>query len=253
MNSSDTLCGKSYLVTGGEGLIGSRICKEILDKGGYVISCDIKESLICEDQHPNYSYFEADITTTDGLHQLKERIYSNNLNIEGFILSAYPRTQDWGRSFENLDLDYLNLNLQLQLGSALILSKIFCEYLVSNGGGNLIHISSIQGLGAPKFEHYVGTKMTSPIEYTAVKAAKIAITKWLTKYYSNNNIRINCVSPGGVEDGQPPNFVEKYRSSCTNIGLLSPKEVADVVVFLLTDSSRGINGQNIVIDDGWSL
>ena len=78
-------------------------------------------------------------------------------------------------------------------------------------GGNLIHISSIQGISAPKFEHYEGTNMSSPIEYSAIKSGVIAITKWLAKKYKNMNIRVNCVSPGGILDNQPIKFLEKYR------------------------------------------
>ena len=68
--------------------------------------------------------------------------------------------------------------------------------------GNLILISSIQGTQAPKFEHYKNLNMTSPIEYSAIKSGIISITKYLSKYYKNKNIRVNCVSPGGIDDKQ---------------------------------------------------
>ena len=96
--------------------------------------------------------------------------------------------------------------------------------------------------------------MTSPIEYSAIKAGIISITKWLAKYYSNKNIRINCISPGGILDNQPESFLNKYKKSCSNIGMLSAeKHISGIVMFLLSDSSLAINGQNIIVDDGWSL
>ena len=107
---------------------------------------------------------------------------------------------------------------------------------------------------APKFDHYEGTDMHSPIEYSAIKAGIISITKWLAKYYSNQNIRVNCVSPGGILDNQPESFLDRYSKSCTNIGMLSAEEhIADTIIFLISDKSSAINGQNIIIDDGWSL
>ena len=133
-------------------------------------------------------------------------------------------------------------------------AKTILRSFSDQGYGNLINISSIQGLNAPKFDHYDGTNMTSPIEYSAIKAGIISITKWLAKYYSNKNIRINCISPGGILDNQPKSFLKKYRSSCSNIGMLSAEQhISDSIVFLLSDASKAINGQNIIIDDGWSL
>ena len=127
------------------------------------------------------------------------------------------------------------------------------NHFISQGYRNFIHISSIQGIAAPKFEHYEGTSMTSPIEYSAVKSGIIAMTRWMAKYHKNKNIRVNCVSPGGILDQQPYSFLKKYRESCTSKGMLDPTDVAGTVLFLLSDQSKYINGQNIVIDDGWSL
>jgi NAD(P)-dependent dehydrogenase (short-subunit alcohol dehydrogenase family) len=109
------------------------------------------------------------------------------------------------------------------------------------------------GVVAPKFENYEGTSMTSPIEYTAVKSGIISLTSWLAKYYKNKNIMVNCVSPGGILDQQPQSFLDKYCNSCTSKGMLDPTDVAGTVLFLLSKQAKYINGQNIVVDDGWSL
>jgi NAD(P)-dependent dehydrogenase (short-subunit alcohol dehydrogenase family) len=95
--------------------------------------------------------------------------------------------------------------------------------------------------------------MTSPIEYAAIKAGLISITRWLAKYHSGQNIRVNCVSPGGVADGQPDEFLWRYRESCTNLGMLTGEQVAPAIVFLLSTAAEAINGQNIIVDDGWTL
>ena len=108
-------------------------------------------------------------------------------------------------------------------------------------------------MATPKFENYSGTKITSPIEYTAVKAALIAITKYLAKYYKGNNIRVNCISPGGIFDKQPKLFLEKYRSCCNEKGMLNADDVVGSVLYLLSNHSRYVTGQNIIVDDGWSL
>ena len=87
-----------------------------------------------------------------------------------------------------------------------------------------------------------------------LKSGLISITKWLSKYYSGKKIRVNCVSPGGIiSSGQDKSFLKAYRDSCNNIGMLNPNHLAPCIAFLLSDSAEAINGQNLIIDDGWSL
>ena len=95
--------------------------------------------------------------------------------------------------------------------------------------------------------------MSSPIEYSAIKAGIISITKWLAKYSFNLGLRVNCISPGGIKNNQNELFLKRYREDCANIGMLSPNHISGTVVFLLSDQSCAINGQNFIIDDGWSL
>ena len=106
---------------------------------------------------------------------------------------------------------------------------------------------------APKFQHYEGTNMISPIEYSAVKAGIISITKYLAKYCSNQNIRVNCISPGGIKNNQPNKFLKKYKKDCSSKGMLDPEDLNGSLLMLISDYSQFITGQNIVIDDGWSL
>ena len=106
---------------------------------------------------------------------------------------------------------------------------------------------------APKFEHYYNLKMNSPIEYSAIKSGIIAVSRYLSKYYKNKNIRVNCISPGGIKDKQPDLFIKRYRESCNSKGLLDGKDISKLILFLLSDKSKYISGQNLVIDDGWTL
>ena len=95
--------------------------------------------------------------------------------------------------------------------------------------------------------------MVSPIEYSAIKSGVISITKYLAKYLKNSNIRVNCISPGGIIDGQPKSFIEKYKDSCLSKGMLDSYDISGALIFLLSNKSSYINGQNIIVDDGWSL
>ncbi len=249
------------LITGAAGRVGESTAIEIAKNGGKLILSDIskdnlsqlKSKLLKHTKPENIKLMNIDICSSTSIDDLISFSVSSFDRITSAIHCAYPRSKQWGKIFEEIDIDLLSQDLKNQLGISIIFSQKIIRHFLENQGGNLIHISSIQGLGAPKFEHYENTNMTSPIEYSAIKAGIISITKWLAKYYKNKNIRINCISPGGIYDKQNEEFVQKYRESCTNIGLIDSCEIARLIVFLLSKNAQAINGQNLIVDDGWSL
>ena len=95
--------------------------------------------------------------------------------------------------------------------------------------------------------------MNSPIEYTAIKSGIISMTRWLAKRYRQQNIRVNCISLGGILDNQPKIFLDQYRESCNSKGMLNPEDITGALLYLLSNDSKYVTGQNLIIDDGWSL
>lgn len=260
MVSPYCLSGQTILITGAAGRIGSATAKHALMAGASVILTDIAsqalENLVTDltdFDSARIHVFVADIANPQEIEALIVKSLACTGRIDGAVHSAYPRSRGWGSRFEDLKADDLYQDLSMQLGGAILFSQQLLRCYQAQGNGSLIHISSIQGVHAPRFEHYAGTDMSSPIEYAAIKAGIISITRWLAKFSANQNIRVNCVSPGGILDDQPEVFLKRYRHSCTNIGMLSAEHVASVIIFLLSPAATAINGQNIVVDDGWTL
>ena len=106
---------------------------------------------------------------------------------------------------------------------------------------------------APQFEIYKDTPMTKEVEYVTTKAAIIQLTYYLAQYLKGKNIRVNCISPGGIFNDQPQPFIDRYNARCNIKGMLDGKDVAGTIVFLLSDLATYLTGQNIVVDDGFSL
>ena len=245
------------MITGAAGRIGSAIAYSVISQGGKVIVVDVNEAgleqiMIGQDEDSVLA-----IVADAGIPEEADRCIAVGMKkfgkIDAAVHSAYPRSVGWGARFEDIQQKCLNEDLSSQLGGAILFSQRALEFFRKQGHGNLIHISSIMGVVTPKFENYVGTKMTSPIEYTAIKAALIAMSKYLAKYYKGNNVRVNCISPGGILDQQPESFLEKYRSCCNDKGMLDANDLVGTVLYLLADQSRYVTGQNIIVDDGWSL
>lgn len=251
---------KNIIIIGASGRLGYATAEIAYKKGANLILTDINlerlksHSINFKSTKKNKVYLlECDITSEKNIKKLINESISLLGNIDGAVFSAYPRSPNWGKPLNEMNLEYLNQDISMQLGSAIYFSKEILDYFSQKKGGNLIHISSIYGLRAPKFEIYKNTNMTSPVEYSAIKSGIISICKWFAKYYSDSNIRINCVSPGGIYDNHPEEFSKRYKAYCTNFGMISAEQVANTIIFLLSDKSSAINGENIIIDDGWSL
>ena len=256
----ETLAGQNILITGAAGRVGAAVAKQALSLGAKVLLADISaeslERLLLDLSSfgiDNIFSFIADTSNTAGIDSLISEVNASVGVIDSAVHCAYPRSKGWGTKFKDIKEEDLFLDLNMQLGGAILFSRRIVQFFQDQGHGCLIHLSSIQGISAPKFEHYAGTSMSSPVEYAAIKAGVISIVRWLAKYTANQNIRVNCVSPGGILDSQPEVFLQRYRESCTNIGMLSAEQVACVVTFLLSPQAVAINGQNFVVDDGWSL
>lgn len=244
-------------ISGGAGRIGSAFSKAVVENGGKVIIGDINvdrgNQLILELGDDFALFFEGNLTEPLIINQMIQKGKEKFGNIDAAVHCAYPISKQWGTPFEKLKPKDLRNDLFNQLGGAILFSQSMINEFINQKHGNLIHISSIQGFSTPKFEHYEDTKMVSPIEYSAIKAGVISITKYLAKYYKGKNIRVNSISPGGILDDQPNVFLNKYNQTCNIKGMLDSNDLCGSLVFLLSDKSKFINGQNIVVDDGWSL
>jgi len=251
------LKNKVVAITGATGLVGSALAKGIVDNGGKVIIGDVSKEKGIQLQEKlgkkNCIFFYIDVKDPKSIDNFIFKGVERFKKIDAAIHSAYPRSEQWGTAFEDLEPEGLYEDLFGQLGGSILFSQRVMLYFIKQKYGNLIHLSSIQGVAPPKFDHYKGTKMVSPIEYSAIKSGIISITKYLAKYYKNNNIRVNSISPGGIIDSQPSEFLEKYRNSCSSKGMLDAEDVVGTTVYLLSDMSKHLNGQNIILDDGWTL
>ena len=248
---------KTIIVTGGAGRIGSALAADLVKQGDKVLLGDINKSKLLKIKKKlnskNIEIFQGDLTTKNNIDRFIKYGVKKFKNIYGAVHCSYPKSKKWGTKFENLDETYLNKDLQKQLGGSIIFSQRIMKHFLKQKEGNLVLISSIQGVQPPKFDHYKNLNMTSSIEYSAIKSGIISITKYLSKYYKNKNIRVNCVSPGGIKANQPKLFIKRYKQSCNSKGLLDGENVSKVILFLLSDKSKYITGQNLIIDDGWSL
>lgn len=244
--------GKTAVVTGGAGLIGSKIVKALHEFGADVYIADIDKNKVDEiikDVAVKFVYL--DITSEDSIQKALTEVIKKSGKIDILVNCAYPRTKDWGVKFENIPFNSWKTNLDNHLGGYFLCCQKAAEQMKVKGGA-IINLSSIYGVVAPDFSIYEGTEMTMPAAYSAIKGGIISLTKYIATYYGGYNVRANTISPGGIFDNQPESFVEKYTKKTPLKRMGAPDDIIGAVIFLASDASSYITGQNILIDGGWT-
>ena len=248
---------KIVVITGGAGLLGKEFCQAIAANGAIAVMAEYDLSVaekVCNILGNSHIVpAQVDITNKDSVSALIATISEKYGRINALVNSAYPRNKNYGKHFFDVTYDDFCENVGLNLGGYFLTSQQFAKFFYKQGYGNIINLASIYGVVAPRFQIYNDTPMTTPVEYVAIKSGLIHLTKYMAKYFKGKHIRVNTISLGGIEDHQPEPFLKAYKDFCLNKGMLDAKDVCGTVLFLLSDLSEYVNGQNIVVDDGFTL
>jgi len=255
------LKGKIIIITGGAGLLGQEFCKAVVQDGGIAVIADINETvgeavrvkLSSELNSKNICFEKLNITDEVSINTMIDNLKEKFGKIDGLVNNAYPRNKNYGKKFEEVKYEDFCENTNMHVGGYFLVSQQISNFFKTQGFGNIINISSIYGVIAPKFEIYDNTQMTMPVEYAVIKSAVIHLTKYMAKYFKGTNIRVNSLSPGGIFDGQNEKFIKEYNKNCLTKGMLDKKDITGTLLFLLSDHSKYINGQNLIVDDGFTL
>lgn len=260
---SKNLKDQVVIITGGAGLIGSAFCRACAEDGAKVVIVDanlkmgknLADVIIRETKNNNIIFQQCDITKPANVKKTIQNILTKFKRIDVLVNNAYPRNKNYGRRFEDVTYEDFCENVSSHLGGYFLITKEAAKIMKKQRRGNIVFMSSIYGFSAPRFEIYEGTSMTMPVEYSAIKGGIINLTKYLASYLGIYGIRVNAISPGGVLNGQSEKFIKKYVQHVKLIEkrMAAPSNITGVLLFLLSDQSGYITGQNIVVDGGWSI
>lgn len=254
------LTEKVIVVTGGAGLLGQEFVRAIAAQGGVAIAADLNldaAKQVAENfnrgKHGAIDFAELDITNKESIIKLIDNLLEKYGRIDAVVNNAYPRNKKYGQKLEDVAYEDFCVNMNMHLGGYFLVTQQFCIAFKKLGGGNIINMSSIYGAIAPRFEVYAGTSMTMPVEYAGIKSAVEHLTRYFAQYFKMDGIRVNSLSPGGIFSHQPESFLNAYKKYCGTKGMLDPNDIVGTLLFLLSDESRYITGQNLIVDDGFTL
>jgi NAD(P)-dependent dehydrogenase (short-subunit alcohol dehydrogenase family) len=252
-----SLKGKTAVVTGGAGLLGTEVVTALAQAGAHVVIADIDkkkgrrlaDALTGEQLNVEFSYFNiTDIKKSErNVRSLAKKLGY----IDVWVNTAYPRTADWGSKVEEVSCESFRRNVEMHLVAYSMISKYAAENMKERGG-SIVNFGSIYGAVGADFSIYKGTKITMPFPYAVIKAGINNLGRYLASYFGEYGVRVNTVCPGGVLDKQNPVFVKNYASKTPLKRMALPREIAPVVVFLASDAASYITGTVIMVDGGWT-
>ena len=241
---------KVIIVAGANGLLGQECVEGFISQNSIVIGLD-NES-IKRKETDNYIHIICDLTDFDETEKTMLSIVDQYKKIYAMVNTAYPRTKDWGRTFLEEDIKYFNSNVNMQLGSTYHLTKLIVDAMIENKEGSIINYGSTYGILANNPNIYKRSTINPGITYNSIKGGVANLTRAFASYYGKYNLRINSVCPGGIFNNHQKEFVEDFSELTPLNRMGNPKEIAEVSIFLSSNSASYITGQSILVDGGWS-
>ena len=259
------------VVTGGVGLLGAEFCRTLAEAGAAVAVVDLNGSAsqAVADSLTSSGYkslaIPTDITQPDSVNDAVEKVLSAFGRIDVLVNSAAldpkfdPEAVNKGitpGAFEDYPLDLWNSALSVNLTGMFLMTQACVKpMLEQEKKGSVINICSTYGLNGPDQRIYVkeGKRVAfKPVYYTVTKAGVMGFTKYLAAYYAETEIRVNALTPGGVFNNHEEYFVKNY-SAKTILGRMAQKdEMNGALLFLASDASSYMTGNNLVVDGGWT-
>lgn len=268
MNSLDlfSLKNKVAIVTGALGLIGKNHCIALADAGANIVVCDLDEQK-CKTFANSLSTKSigvgVDITKKDSVENIRNIVLNEFGKIDILINNAAindmfenPLAAAEQSMFENYPLDMWQKSLDVNITGTFLCSQILGTEMAKAAKGSIINIASTYGLVGPDQSIYKkpdGSQSfyKSPA-YPATKGAIVNFTRFLAAYWGNKGVRVNTLTPGGVENNQDEYFVKNY-SAKTQLGRMAlPTDYKGAIIFLASDASSYMTGANLIVDGGWT-
>lgn len=264
-----SLAGRTAIITGGAGLLGTEFCRTLAEAGAQVVVADLNanaaESMAASLKAKGYPAIHAavDVTHPESCREMIAEALDAFGRVDILVNSAAmdPKfdPQNQGKqndnAFETFPLEAWNQALQVNLTGLFLCCQAVVGAMKEQGRGSIINICSTYGLVGPDQRIYQRPGQPpkyKPVVYSVTKAGVLGLTRYLATYYAGTEIRINALTPGGIYNQHDETFLQLY-SARTVLGRMGRKdEMNGAILFLASDASSYMTGSNLVVDGGWT-
>jgi NAD(P)-dependent dehydrogenase (short-subunit alcohol dehydrogenase family) len=247
-------------ITGGAGHIGRAIALKLAGRGVRIVvldkSSDSGRAFTAElkAQHPgDHRFLEVDLMAPESFAEIHDRIKQDFGRLDYLVNNAafYDDTPGWGVPFEQEGYEAWLKVMRVNLLAPFFLTQALHPLLQKSSDASVVNIGTMYSTVGPDWSLYEGTDMTNPAAYSASKGGLLSTTRWLATALAPK-VRVNMVSPGGIERGQNPEFLKRYNKR-TPLGRMGTEhDIAGMVSLLLSPEGAYITGQHMLIDGGWT-
>jgi NAD(P)-dependent dehydrogenase (short-subunit alcohol dehydrogenase family) len=260
------LTGKTAVVTGALGIIGRKVCSGLAEFGANVVVVDLDSTEVknfANDLAKRYGVetigLACNIAEPDQVEEMVRLAVDKMGQINILLNNAASKSKDldaFFAPFEEYSLQQWREVMSVNLDGMFLVAKEVGKQLIKQGrGGSIIQTSSIYGIMGPDHRIYEGSyymnrPISSPAVYSASKGGVVALTKYLSTYWARHKIRVNTLTPGGVESGQNEEFKMRYSSRIPLGRMAKANDMVGAVLYLASDASEYVTGQNIIVDGG---
>lgn len=265
------LSGRVAVITGGAGLLGLQHGEAVAGAGGIPALADIRADRL-DDSSPEFKQrfgpeacvLQTDITDPESVRALLAEVLRRYGRVDILINNAannpkMEKTADVEFSrLENFPLKQWQDDLSVGLTGAFLCAQAIGSEMARRGGGVIVNVSSDLGVIAPDQRLYcqpglpADRQPVKPVTYSVVKTGLIGLTRYLATYWADSGIRVNAISPGGVYNNQPDDFVARLANLIPLGRMAQADEYQAAILFLCSDASSYMTGQNLVVDGGRS-
>lgn len=256
--SDFNLAGRFGVVTGGLGPLGLALTNCLAEAGASVLAVDLPEQiekLNGEALPPRVSVLACDLLIAEQMNELVETVDTQSGQLSFLINNAAftggSSLTGYACAFEDQTDEGFDAAMALNLAVPFRLSRRLAPSLRRSGHGAIVNIASIYGLVGPDLALYEGTGMGNPAGYAASKGGLIQLTRYLATVLAPD-IRVNCISPGGIFRGQDPRFVDRYKARTPLHRMATEQDIVGSAHLLVSGAAGYVTGQVIAVDGGWT-
>jgi NAD(P)-dependent dehydrogenase (short-subunit alcohol dehydrogenase family) len=257
MNVKDLfdLTGRIAVVTGGYGIYGAPISEALAEAGAHVVIASRSSARLNEfatalcDRGLTASAEEFDQSSEPSVQRLRDTLLARFGAIDILVNNSVGRSM---RSYSD-SLAAWEESMRVNATGLFAISRAFMDPMMVRGSGSIINMGSVQSVVAPDFSNYAGTNMTTPPDYHFHKHGLMGLTKYLAALGGPRSVRVNAISPGGFQTGSHSEpFISQYCRRVFLGRMAQHDDIKGAVVFLASEASAYVTGQNVIVDGGYS-